>query len=61
MVGFVVQHEELVIRLTDDCVVLTRKGRNQTFRHDAIATACRDRPSAPARPRRRGTRARGVR
>ncbi|WP_457852751.1 YqeB family protein [Streptomyces decoyicus] len=42
MVGFVVQHEELVIRLTDDGVVLTRKGRNQTFRHDAIATACRD-------------------
>ncbi|MEV5125127.1 hypothetical protein AB0K49_20430 [Streptomyces decoyicus] len=41
-VGFVVQHEELVIRLTDECVVLSRKGRNQTFRRDAIATACRD-------------------
>ncbi|BDH11565.1 YqeB family protein [Streptomyces hygroscopicus] len=41
-VGFVVQHEELAIRLTDECVALTRKGRNQTFRRDAIATACRD-------------------
>ncbi|MEJ8646767.1 hypothetical protein WKI65_01455 [Streptomyces sp. MS1.AVA.3] len=40
--GFVVQHEELVIRLTDDCVVLTRKGRSQTFRHDIVTTACRD-------------------
>ncbi|WP_158713226.1 hypothetical protein [Streptomyces sp. NRRL S-1813] len=32
----------LGIHLTDKCVVLTRKGRSQTFRRDAIATACRD-------------------
>lgn len=42
VVGLVAQHEELVVRLSDEGVVLTRKGRDQEFAHDAIATACRD-------------------
>ncbi|MFI9045987.1 hypothetical protein [Streptomyces sp. NPDC053427] len=42
LVGLVAQHEELVIRLTDERVVLRRKGRDREFPHEAIATACRD-------------------
>ncbi|MEU9117202.1 hypothetical protein AB0D04_36980 [Streptomyces sp. NPDC048483] len=42
VVGFIAQHEELVIRLSDERVVLTRKGRDQGFPLDAIATVCRD-------------------
>ncbi|OIJ87895.1 YqeB family protein [Streptomyces colonosanans] len=40
--GLVAQHEQLVIRLSDDRVVLTYKGREQEFPHDAIATVFRD-------------------
>ncbi|MGW1373045.1 YqeB family protein [Streptomyces sp. NPDC002446] len=42
VVGLVAQHEELVIRLSDERVVLTRKGRDREFPYDAIATVCRD-------------------
>lgn len=40
--GLVAQHEQLVIRLSDDRVVLTRKGREQEFPHDAVARVFRD-------------------
>ncbi|MER5969192.1 hypothetical protein ABT112_05500 [Streptomyces sp. NPDC002055] len=40
--GLVVQHEQLVIRLSDECVELTRKGREQTFPRDAVAAVFRD-------------------
>ncbi|MEF9907552.1 YqeB family protein [Streptomyces sp. P9-A2] len=40
--GLVAQHEQLVIRLSGDRVVLTRKGRAQEFSHDAIAAVFRD-------------------
>ncbi|MFD3822095.1 hypothetical protein [Streptomyces sp. NPDC058625] len=40
--GLVAQHEQLVIRLSDDRVVLTRKGRAQEFSRDAIAAVFRD-------------------
>ena len=42
VVGLIAQHEELVIRLSDESVVLSRKGRDQETRVDAIATVCRD-------------------
>ncbi|MGW5211312.1 YqeB family protein [Streptomyces sp. NPDC004051] len=40
--GLVAQHEQLGIRLSDDRVALTRKGREQEFPHDAVATVFRD-------------------
>ncbi|MFJ8676978.1 hypothetical protein [Streptomyces sp. NPDC093589] len=40
--GLVAQHEQLVIRLSDDRVVLTRKGRAQELSRDAVATVFRD-------------------
>ncbi|MFG2212151.1 hypothetical protein [Streptomyces sp. NPDC048638] len=40
--GLVAQHEQLVIRLSEDRVVLTRKGREQEFSRAAIATVFRD-------------------
>ncbi|WP_234393067.1 hypothetical protein [Streptomyces pactum] len=40
--GLVAQHEQLVIRLSDDRVVLTCKGRAQEFSRDAIAAVLRD-------------------
>ncbi|MGP4000638.1 YqeB family protein [Streptomyces sp. 8N706] len=40
--GLVAQHEQLVLRLSSDRVVLTRKGREQEFSHDVIATVFRD-------------------
>ncbi|MER5556524.1 hypothetical protein ABT001_33545 [Streptomyces sp. NPDC002793] len=40
--GLVAQHEQLVIRLSDDRVVLTCKGRAQEFSCDAIAAVFRD-------------------
>ncbi|MEU0007957.1 hypothetical protein ABZ079_27685 [Streptomyces sp. NPDC006314] len=40
--GLVAQHEQLVIRLSDDRVVLTRKGRAQEFSRDTIAAVFRD-------------------
>lgn len=40
--GLVAQYEQLVIRLSDDRVVLTRKGRTQDFPRDAIAAVFRD-------------------
>ncbi|MFJ9413355.1 hypothetical protein ACIRPT_04220 [Streptomyces sp. NPDC101227] len=42
VLGLVAQHEELVVRLTDERVVLRRKGRDREFPHEAIATVCRD-------------------
>ncbi|MFH8572904.1 hypothetical protein [Streptomyces sp. NPDC017993] len=42
VLGLVAQHEELVIRLSAESVVLSRKGRDQELPHDAVATACRD-------------------
>ncbi|MET7293366.1 hypothetical protein ABZS79_14735 [Streptomyces griseoloalbus] len=40
--GLVAQHEQLMICLSDDRVVLTRKGREQEYPHDAIARVFRD-------------------
>lgn len=40
--GLVAHHEQLVIHLSDDRVALTRKGREEEFSHDAIATVFRD-------------------
>lgn len=40
--GVVAQHEQVEIRLSDDRVALTHKGREQEFARDAIATAFRD-------------------
>ncbi|MGW0538585.1 YqeB family protein [Streptomyces sp. NPDC003032] len=40
--GFVAQHEQLVVRLSEDRVVLTCKGRAQEFSRDAIAAVFRD-------------------
>ncbi|UQA97399.1 YqeB family protein [Streptomyces halobius] len=42
VLGLVAQHEQLVIRLSDDRVELICKGREQEFSHDAVATAFRD-------------------
>ncbi|WP_229858979.1 YqeB family protein [Streptomyces poonensis] len=42
VLGLVAQHEQLAIRLSDDRVVLTSKGRERTFSHDAVATVFRD-------------------
>ncbi|MFV2119018.1 hypothetical protein ACE14D_11460 [Streptomyces sp. Act-28] len=42
VLGLVAHHEQLVIRLSDDRVVLTCKGRTQEFSHDAVATVFRD-------------------
>ncbi|WP_407547851.1 hypothetical protein QOM21_02545 [Streptomyces sp. Pv4-95] len=42
VVGLIAQHEELVVRLSDESVVLGRKGRDQELPHDAVATVCRD-------------------
>ncbi|MFD4974235.1 hypothetical protein [Streptomyces sp. NPDC058424] len=42
VLGLVAQHEQLVIRLSDERVVLTSKGREQEFPHDAVATVFRD-------------------
>lgn len=41
-VGFIAHREQLGIRLSDDRVVLTRKGREQEFTHDAVAAAFLD-------------------
>ncbi|AEW98394.1 YqeB family protein [Streptantibioticus cattleyicolor] len=40
--GLVARHEQLVIRLTGDHVVLSRKGRQHGFARDAVATVFRD-------------------
>ncbi|WP_326691724.1 MULTISPECIES: hypothetical protein [unclassified Streptomyces] len=42
VLGFVAQHEQLVVRLSDDRVVLARKGREEEFSPDAIAAVFRD-------------------
>lgn len=41
-VGLVAQYEQLTVRLDDSHVTLTRKGRNQRFAREDIATFCRD-------------------
>ncbi|WP_405615705.1 hypothetical protein [Streptomyces sp. NBC_00076] len=40
--GLVAQYEQLVIRLSGDRVVLTRKGREREFSRDAVAAVFRD-------------------
>ncbi|MDI9887186.1 hypothetical protein QMZ92_23150 [Streptomyces sp. HNM0645] len=40
--GLVAQHDQLLIRLSDDRVVLTRKGREQGFPHDVVARVFKD-------------------
>ncbi|MEU6522498.1 hypothetical protein ABZ892_06495 [Streptomyces sp. NPDC046924] len=40
--GLVAQYEQLVVRLSDERVALTRKGRQQEFPRDAVATVFRD-------------------
>ncbi|MER6722411.1 YqeB family protein [Streptomyces halstedii] len=40
--GLVAQHEQLVIRLSDERAVLTSKGRAQEFSRDAVAAVFRD-------------------
>lgn len=42
VLGLVAQHEQLVVRLSDDRVVLTSKGREREFPRDAVATVFRD-------------------
>ncbi|MGP3735157.1 YqeB family protein [Streptomyces sp. GDS52] len=42
VLGLVAQYEQLVVRLSDDRVALTRKGRQQDFPRDAVATVFRD-------------------
>ncbi|MFF3894052.1 hypothetical protein ACFYY3_12825 [Streptomyces sp. NPDC001812] len=42
ILGLVAQYEQLVVRLSDDHVALTRKGREQDFPRDAVATVFRD-------------------
>ncbi|UYB41475.1 hypothetical protein SLV14_004218 [Streptomyces sp. Je 1-4] len=40
--GFIGQREQLVIRLSDQCVTLLRKGREHEFPYDAVARVFRD-------------------
>jgi hypothetical protein len=40
--GLVAQHEQLVIRLSDERVVLTRKGRDREFPHGAVTLVFQD-------------------
>ncbi|GFH34529.1 YqeB family protein [Streptomyces pacificus] len=40
--GLVAQHEQLAIRLSGECVVLTGKGRAREFPRDVVATVFRD-------------------
>ncbi|MFF3763359.1 hypothetical protein ACFYYR_04625 [Streptomyces sp. NPDC001922] len=40
--GLIAQHEQLVIRLSDESVALTRMGRERTFPRDAVAAVFRD-------------------
>jgi hypothetical protein len=42
VVGLIAQYEQLVIRLHEDHVVLTRKGHEQRLSRDEIALVCRD-------------------
>ena len=42
VLGLVAQHEQLVIRLSTDRIVLACKGREREFPRDAVATAFRD-------------------
>ncbi|MEV0689692.1 hypothetical protein [Streptomyces sp. NPDC050388] len=42
VLGLVAQYEQLVVRLSDERVALTRKGREQEFPRDAVATVFRD-------------------
>ncbi len=42
LLGLVIQHEQLTLRLSDDRVVLMSRGREHTFRRDAVATVFRD-------------------
>lgn len=42
VLGLVAQYEQLVVRLSDERVALTRKGRQQEFPRDAVATVFRD-------------------
>ncbi|MEU7278551.1 hypothetical protein AB0A69_07140 [Streptomyces sp. NPDC045431] len=42
VLGFVVQHEQLAMRLSDERVVLTREGRAREFSRDAVAAVFRD-------------------
>ncbi|TDC84158.1 hypothetical protein [Actinomadura sp. 7K507] len=42
VLGSVAQFEQLVVRLGKDDVVLTRKGRQQRFAREDVATVCRD-------------------
>ncbi|MFH9983453.1 hypothetical protein ACH4ND_30400 [Streptomyces sp. NPDC017179] len=42
VLGLVAQYEQLVVRLSGERVVLTRKGREQEFPRDAVATVFRD-------------------
>ncbi|MCZ9346440.1 hypothetical protein NGM37_52905 [Streptomyces sp. TRM76130] len=42
VLGLVAQHEQLVIRLSGECVVLESRGREREFRRDVVATVFRD-------------------
>lgn len=42
VLGLVAQHEQLVLRLSAECVVLTSKGREREFPRDVIAAVFRD-------------------
>ncbi len=42
VLGLVAQYEQLVVRLSDDRVVLTSKGREREFPRDAVAAVFRD-------------------